>query len=268
MSLHTVLGARGFIGSHLLASLEASAKKTFAPARDDPSIFTHDLGTVYYCIGLTNDYKDRPFDTVEAHTSLLNRLMEKATFKRLVYLSSTRLYDSTKGTVSHEDVDLALNPFNPRHIYDLSKALGENICLMASVGRACAARLSSVYSTDDAATGFMPDLLRRLKKERSFTIDSTTGIVRDYIHIDDVIRALIKLGEQSGSDIYNVASGRNISNKEIADCLDRLGYNVKMACESSTEVRPVCDITKLKSLGIVPLSVPVYLEKFIKEARS
>lgn len=212
---YTVLGGLGFIGSHLYNALQKTGAECWAPARGDENIFKRKLGTVFYCIGLTNDYKDRPFDAVEAHASLLNRIVEKASFDRLVYLSSTRLYDGLSSTA--EETNLVLNPANPRHIYDLSKALGENICLTASDGRACVVRLSSVYSDAPDASGFVPDLLRRMKRERKFELDSSSGIVRDYIHIDDVVSAIIAVAEQSQLKIVNVACGENISNQKIAN---------------------------------------------------
>ena len=63
----------------------------------------------------------------------------------LVYLSSTRLYDGQPGFAGaevDEDTPLALDPAQPRHLYDLSKALGESLCRQASGGRARIARLT------------------------------------------------------------------------------------------------------------------------------
>ncbi len=72
---YTVLGSKGFIGGHMLSALQKTGAECYAPLRDDLDVFTKQLGTVFYCIGLTNDYKDRPHDTVEAHASLLNRIL-------------------------------------------------------------------------------------------------------------------------------------------------------------------------------------------------
>lgn len=257
---YTILGAQGFIGSHLHHTLQKSGAECFAPARGDKDVFERPLGTVFYCIGLTNDYKDRPFDTVEAHSSLLNRIAGSATFDKLVYLSSTRLYDGLSSTT--EETDLVLNPANPRHIYDLSKALGESICLTASGNRASVARLSSVYSDAPDASGFVPDLLRRLKKEKSFELDSASGIVRDYIHIDDVVSSLLAIAAQDTYGIVNVGSGENISNQDIADTLNECGYTVSIKRETAREKSPACDIEKLKSLGVAPKGLAAFLKEY------
>jgi nucleoside-diphosphate-sugar epimerase len=264
--MYTVLGAKGFIGSRLLAALKKTGATCNAPARGDEKVFTQKLGTVFYCIGLTNDYKDRPHETVEAHASLLNRILEQASFDRLIYLSSTRLYDGLNSTA--ENADLTLNPANPRHLYDFSKGLGENLCLNASKSPASVARLSSVYDDGPDATGFMPDLLRRLKKERAFALDSSSGIVRDYVHVNDVVEGLIKMAEQTTSEIVNIGSGENVSNQDIVDALNATGCDITLQRQSTRENPPVTDIHKLKALGVNPLPVRSYLQTYLKERQA
>ena len=86
MAAVTILGARGFVGSRLKAQLEAVGQAPFCPAKDDPAVFQEDLGVVYDCAGLTADYAARPFDTVEAHATLVARLAQRARFDRLIVL--------------------------------------------------------------------------------------------------------------------------------------------------------------------------------------
>lgn len=260
---YTILGAKGFIGSRLAKALKSKKLSCFTPVRGDPEIFSRFLGTVFYCIGLTNDYKDRPHDTVEAHVSLLNEILAKADFERLVYLSSTRLYDGLATT--KENSDLILNPANPRHLYDLSKALSENLCLTAGQNKCAVARLSSVYDDAPDAAGFIPSLLQRLKQEKKFTLESSSGAVRDYIHVDDVVSGLIYLSELKNPDIMNIASGENISNQDIVDILNAQGYEIALKTRSPRENPPACDISKLKAGGINPQSLKCYLKNFMKE---
>ena len=91
--LATLIGGEGFIGRRLQARLRREGWTCQVPARDAPWLLERPLGHVFHCAGLTADYAARPFDTVEAHASLLARLLRDADFEALVYLSSTRLYD-------------------------------------------------------------------------------------------------------------------------------------------------------------------------------
>lgn len=101
---YTIVGASGFVGSRLAASLRQAGHTVLTPSRNDPMLFTQSLGQVIYCAGLTADFAARPFDTVEAHVTLLARVLQESDFTHLLYLSSTRLYDSL-GDNGGKDVD-------------------------------------------------------------------------------------------------------------------------------------------------------------------
>lgn len=214
MKRHTVLGARGFIGSNLVAHLDRMGLQAFTPERGSPEIFDADLGHVFYCIGLTGDFIERPIDTVEAHVCFLVSLLRHAKFSSLIYLSSTRVYDGQVGPAD-EDMSFVLNPADPRHIYDFSKGAGEALCHAVRDRAMTVARISSVYDNTLRAENFFHDVCRRALSERSFEIETSADAARDYIHIDDVCDALIKMSDRSKYSTYNIASGVNVSNHEL-----------------------------------------------------
>src|SRR4051812_11177152 len=75
----TVLGASGFIGSHLMRWLESQSLPYWAPKRCE-NVLGRPLGHVIYCIGLTADFRGRPYDTVRAHVCHLLDILEEAEF--------------------------------------------------------------------------------------------------------------------------------------------------------------------------------------------
>lgn len=213
----TIIGGRGFIGRHLAARLLTAGWDCHVPDRREALNGQKDLGHLFYCAGLTSDYLRRPFDTVEAHVSLLSRILQDDRFESLVYLSSTRLYDSQPGKVGSEESPLVLTPANPRHLYDLSKALGESLCLTTAKGRARVARLSCVYNNHTDEDGFLPRLLRQIIQDRPaiLEVDSSPAFARDYVHLNDVLNALILIATQGKEGIYNVAGGENVRNETL-----------------------------------------------------
>ncbi len=224
----TIIGGQGFIGTALAQRLAARGWDCQVPARAEISALAGDLGHVFYCAGLTADYLRRPYDTIEAHVSVVSRLLHTTSYTSLVYLSSTRLYDSSGGGTGTEEQDLLFNPSNPRHLYDLSKSLGEAACLALGGGRARVARLACVYRDHTDADGFLPALLRDVLRARGsaphgpLAVESSPHFERDYVHLDDVLDALVLIATRGTQLIYNVASGRNLSNAALFAEVTRL----------------------------------------------
>ena len=259
----TVIGASGFLGSKVLTALTAAGHDVYAPARNDPGLFTRPLGRVFYCAGLTGDFITRPFDTVEAHVTLLAKLLQTATYDRLVYLSSTRLYDSLGANGGNEADTLALDPALPRSVYDLSKALGENLCLNQSGGRAVVARLSNVFAADPAASGFLSELLIRAKTERDIELNVSPNGGRDYIHADDAVAALLALDASDLTGIVNIARGEVVTNAELAGVFGAAGWSLRLTGQRGVTPPPVCDVTRLKGLGCTPQDVQELLTQIL-----
>lgn len=263
MSLYTVIGAGGFIGARLVAALRERGESVYAPARGDPELFNRDLGRVFYCAGLTGDFMVRPFDTVDAHVGLLTSMLRSAEFERLIYLSSTRLYDSLGSRGGREDDILEFDVAAPRNVYDLSKALGENLCLARSGGRASVARLSNLFDWADDAGGFLSDLLKRARRERFIRLESSPLAGRDYIHVDDVIEALLAIDTSNVQGTINVAGGKSLSNAELAHVFSEAGWTIEFAGDHTAPEGPECDVTRLANLGVRPSDARVVLRKVL-----
>jgi UDP-glucose 4-epimerase len=253
----TVVGGAGFVGGRLLATLRARGAQVWAPARDESLSWNRPLGHLVYCAGLTADYLARPFDTVQAHVSLLSQIFQQGLqhghLDSLVYLSSTRLYDGLGAGLAHENAILPLDPSNPRHLYDLSKGLGESLCHVVGQGRARVARLACVYEGPQDIDGFLPDLLRQVLAARragraQIEVSSSPHFSRDYVHLDDVVDALIRIALFGRQPIYNVASGVNVSNAELFEYLGhQWGCSVLPQLQTVSGPTPQVDVERLCS---------------------
>jgi UDP-glucose 4-epimerase len=265
MSEITLLGSKGLIGGGLAKAFNLKGESFWCPGKNDEAqLFNKPLGTVYYCIGLTADYHERPFDTIEAHVSLLARILKKADFRKLVYLSSTRLYDSLGGVEVTEDSELRFSPTSPRHLYDISKALGENLCLTASSGRACVVRLACVVGTRLCDDGFIPGLLRQVIGRREMQIDSSPNFARDYIGLEDVARILIRIAEDGQQSLYNLGSGNNIPNFQLFKLIESQTGCV-VSCKSQKRINsPLIDISRIKQeFDFEPIAISELVKNLI-----
>lgn len=209
----TVLGSSGFIGSHLLEQFRQSGHECLAPGRDDPSVFGEDLGHVIYCIGLTADFRSRPFDTVQAHVCYLSKILEHARFTSLLYLSSTRVY---AGAARGDEEEALL----AGDIYNVSKLTGEALCFSCENRRVRVARLSNVVGEDFASQNFIASLVREAVTSGRVALQTTLGSAKDYVVLKDVLDILPAIALYGRHRLYNVAGGRNISNYDWAEALE------------------------------------------------
>ena len=104
----TLLGSTGFIGSHVAAHLQREGLEFQTPARGE-ALAGRNLGHVLYCIGLTADFRERPWDAVDAHVCMLLDVVRHCTFDSILYLSSARLYARNRGMAREDDL-LAVQP--------------------------------------------------------------------------------------------------------------------------------------------------------------
>ncbi len=255
MSAFTVLGATGTIGSRLVTQLRAEGHEVFTPARGDAGIFTRPLGHVIYAIGITADFRSKPFETVDAHICVLRDILAHGHFLSLTYLSSTRVYGN--GTAGHEDAALRVDPNNPSDLYNLSKLMGESLCMHSGRSNARAVRISNVIGGEDAGSeNFVPTLMREAERG-TIMLRTALESAKDYIHIDDVIAMLPRIAATGRQRLYNLASGRKISHREWTYWLSaRTGCTVEVIPNAPRIDFPAIDIGRLaKEFGFVPRDV-------------
>lgn len=235
----TVLGASGFIGSHLADYLQKKQIDYWAPDRDDPAIYKRNLGHIIYCIGLTADFRTRPFDTVDAHVCFLINVLKQCKFNSFLYISSTRLYGVGDGIAQEEDA-IKVQPLDFNYLYNISKVMGESICFATGNDKVRVARLSNVYGYDAKSENFIPSLIRDALINKKILLHISLDSEKDYINVEDVISILPEIAVHGRHKIYNVASGKNTVNSQIVKilscmtgCIVEVDKNAKRVCYSN-----------------------------------
>jgi len=219
MPVFTILGASGFIGSHLIEHLRAAGAECQVPGRDDWTWLGRDAGHVVYCIGLSADFRSRPWDTMRAHVCRLIDVLDRGCFESLLYLSSTRIYAGSSDT--REIATLQASPLVADDLYNLSKLAGEAACFAHPSPRVRVARLSNVFGRDPGSENFLTTVVREALG--GAIVLRTSGLSeKDYVSVQDVGRYLTSIAEGGRERVYNVASGVNVTNGAIAESLARL----------------------------------------------
>lgn len=245
----TVFGAAGFVGRALAAHLRAGGWDVREVVRGDTSWQGADLGHAFYAVGLTADFRTRPFDTIDAHVHLLTDVLRGATFSSLVYLSSTRVYGPAAST--DEETAIPAYPGNPDHLYNLSKLMGEAACLGSGLSNARVARLSNVFGADLASANFLTEVLREAVQTGRVSLRTSLASAKDYVALDDVVRALEALALRGTAPITNVAFGRNTTHGEIMDAIRaETGAEISVAPDAPTVTMPEIATQRLDALGV------------------
>lgn len=246
MTRYTVFGGRGFVGSHLVNRLGMRGDDVFVPSRDwEPTAEKSggSLGTVFYAIGVTADFRRNPLRAVEAHVSKLARLLEHGSFDRFVYLSSARVY---RDGPTDEATPISSDPSELEHLYNLSKLLGESTVLNATPNGAVV-RLSNVFGPDWASENLITAILRDAVLERHVTLRSDPESEKDFVGVEDVTRALIDVADRGTQRIYNVASGNNTRFATILDAITQeLGATWDVATHAPLSVATPITIDRLR----------------------
>ena len=241
----TVLGASGFIGSHLVARLPELNLECFAPGRDQ-ELAGRSLGHVVYCIGLTADFRKRPFEAVDAHACSLLKIVRQCEFDSLLYLSSARLYRGREA-IACEDDPVTVNPLQDDHLYNISKLMGESLSL--NCGRpARVARLSAVYGSDYGSENFLSRIIREAIINKKILLETALDSERDYVSVSDVVETLIKIAVGGRERIYNVASGQRVSHLELTNAISEItGCQVEVIENAPKMSHPPLDISRMRN---------------------
>ena len=245
MSLFTILGASGFIGSHLVKHLNSEGHSCHAPAKGE-DISKANLGNVIYCIGLTADFRTKPFETINAHVCCLVEALTRYTYDSFVYLSSTRVYGAREAIAHEEDV-IHCQPLSPCDLYNISKIMGESACFAAGKENVRVVRLSNVYGYDSQSENFIFSLIRDALRKKKILLNTTLDSSKDHINVHDVVKILPQIALKGKQKIYNVASGENVSAGQIVDRLgSRTGCSVAVAADAERISFPNIYIGRIK----------------------
>jgi len=306
-----VTGGAGFIGTHLVAALLrqrhevwaydnffAGHKEECLPWRGQATLVDGDILDFDRLSASINEFKpdlvfhlaaihyipycnDHAAETVrvnvEGTVNVMRAAKNCAGLKGLFFASSAAVYDTS--SAFHKESD----PTAASDIYGLSKVLGEQVVrhyaaeieLSYVVGR-----FFNVYGPDETNPHVIPAVLRQVV-ERGTVRMGRTDTFRDFIYVDDLVQALLRIGALLSSgkkvaEVYNLASGQECSIGRVVEIMARAaGANPEIITEErhlrgGDRQHLRADIAKARrELGWAPeFSITRGLEETVKAERA
>lgn len=145
----------------------------------------------------------------------------------LVYISSLPII----GRPLYLPVD-ETHPTTPLSAYHASKLYGEHLVRLAEGEslRTVSLRVTSPIGPGTPAGRIFSEFVARATRNETIVLAGQGGRRQDYVDVRDIARAVTQSVDAEASGIFNVASGRGISNRDFAiRCISALNSRSKIA---------------------------------------
>lgn len=275
-----VTGAGGFIGRHLCRALAgtgrsvhawvrpgSSASASFKPfepgvrvlevdVRDAPTVAAALADAppqrVFHLAGIRligNDTANlrTMFDTQVQGT--LNLLQGLHAGTRVVMAGSCEEYG--RAPVPFDEA----RPAQAQTAYAVARLATTLACLSLNEPAICVARLAVVYGPEQVGDMFIPSLLRACATGQPFAMSSGEQ-TRDFLYVDDAVRALLALADTPAAmgQVVNVGTGVEVMVRDVAQQAAHLAGSSALLKVGAIASRPgeasryVCAIGKMQAL--------------------
>ena len=199
--------------------------------------------------------------------------------EKLLFTASSAVYPD--GIPQPITEDMLLSGTGSRNLggYAFSKIVGLKLCEYYCKQYSDdfkAVIVPNLYGPNDRGSTVMPMLFRKFSHakmagEDSVSVWGTGGARREFLHVDDLVDALLYLVNNNMDETYiNIGSGVDISIKELSLLIKKaFGYSGEIIFDTSKPegvMQKLLDSTKIKAMGWMPkISLQEGISILVKE---
>lgn len=189
----------------------------------------NDVDFVVHLAAYTNVPRSTKKPTMDFETNtqgtfnVLRACKESTNIEKIVFASSNAAVGEVEGAVDESCVPEPIAP------YGTSKLYGESLCSSFSRNydfQAVALRFANAYGPYSShKTSVIPKFIRRAKQEKPLEIYGDGEQTRDFIHSEDIARAIKEVMEtnfESPYELFQVATGIETKIKDLAEMISNL----------------------------------------------
>ncbi|MDP9095092.1 MAG: GDP-L-fucose synthase [Pseudomonadota bacterium] len=277
-----VTGATGLLGTALVAELRhagddvvalgshdadlrdtASAEAIFA--RHRPEIVYHLAGRVRGIMGNAGAQGVAMLDNLRINTNTIEAA-RRVGVRKVIAMGSTAIYADAVATPMREDDVWAGPPHKSEAGYSHAK-----LAMLAQLDAyreqwgldfaycVCTNLFGPNDRFDERHGHVIPSLISKFHRAATcggrVTVWGSGTPTRDFLHVGDAAAALRRIGA-AGSGPLNVASGRSVSIRDVAEMIAEVaGYRREIEWDTSKpdgQLHRAYDVSRLRALGVLP----------------
>lgn len=223
-------GAKGNLGSSIVK--HNSSHDIVCFDRDDwvdlPRILASRIDVVVHlAYDLVNKLEDFPVKIVDSNvaaTARLVEIMKEQGIPRLLFISSCAVY----GNCMNTNEEMATNPVTVNGIVKLlNERIVEKFCRSNNIHFEIY-RVFNMYGGNDNFS-VISKLLKAAKNGGEFVLNNNGISQRDFIHVEDVARLILKLLEnKSNHSCLNIGTGISTRIEQIVSCVAEKNPRLKI----------------------------------------
>jgi nucleoside-diphosphate-sugar epimerase len=204
-----ILGAKGFIASHLIEFFKEKHIGVHSYARNE-NVKVHDL---IVHLAQPNRLTHVLSDLEAEHLSLLKVLKSKCA--HIIYVSSAAVYGyANKAAVTEKTTPTPSDDYGKFKYYCEQQVQ----CLFSSFA---IVRPSNVYGGGMSPQSIIGEYLDQKEKGRPVIQFKKAYPTRDFIFIDDLVSGIYQITKNQCQGIYNVSSGQGTSIQRLVSVMDQ-----------------------------------------------
>lgn len=188
-------------------------------------------------------------------TRTLAELAKKHNVKQFIFSSTAAVYHQEELVPTSEESNIS-----PRSVYGVTKLEAEQVLNELAVDSQTKFTIFRIFNL--YGPKFNQSLVNRLiasNEDETIQLQGFKRFFRDYIHVDEVVELMTnfkKMSELGSYSLFNIASGRALSNADLIKVLGEKGFELRFKIVGDYESYSWADITRARQrLGFNPSTV-------------
>ena len=156
-----------------------------------------------------------------------------------IFMSSSHVYKNSINKINEEDKK------KPESLYGKLKLDSENH-LKKNYKKYCILRLFNIYGKNQPENFFIPDINKKIKLQKTIKLNQS---IRDFIHVNDVVKIINFIIKKNISDTINIGSGYGRQLSSIVKMISSQNKIKPIINITSKNDKLIANISKLRSIG-------------------